>query len=156
MDAKKARALAASVRHHMEEYEEIEPKPLPRWVTIPLGLLLTPFTLICVIGSATLLVAPNVPPSLVTISLGSVFLGGSLWVFYLSLRLLFVNPKTKSKFISPFGLRAVALVFAVIPVVSIIVGTFWEKPIIHSIMTIAYVGIVFRLWGMAGQRVTNA
>lgn len=140
----------------MDECKEIEPKPLPRWITIPLGMLLAPFTLICVIGSATLFVAPNAPPSLITVSLGSIFLGGSLWVFYLSLRLIFINPKTKSKFISPVGLKAVALVFAVIPVVSIMVGTFWEKPIIHSIMTIAYIGIVFRLWGIAGQRGKNA
>lgn len=139
----------------MEKYEEINSKPLPRWASVSLGILLAPFTFICVIGSASLLVAPNVPSSLITVSIGSIFLGGSLWVFYLSLRLLFVNPKTKSKFISPVGLKAVALVFAVIPVVSIMLGTFWEKPIIHSIMTIVYIGIVFRLWGMASQRTKN-
>ena len=139
----------------MEKYREIKSKPLPRWVTVLLGMLLAPFTLICVLGSAILLVAPYVPPSLITVSIGSIFLGGSLWVFYFSLRLLFVNPKTKSKFISLVGLKVVALVFTVIPVVSIMLGTFWEKPIIHSIMTIAYVGIVFRLWGMAGQRSKN-
>ena len=140
----------------MEEYEEIEPKPLPRWVTIPLGILFTPFTLICVIGSATLLLAPNVAPTLLTVSLGSMFLAGSLWMFYLSLRLLFANPKGGTKFISPVGLKLVALVFAVIPIISIILGTFWEKPVVHSIMTIAYIGIVLRLWGMANQRGKNA
>jgi hypothetical protein len=140
----------------MEDYEEVEAKPLPRWVTMPLGLLLTPFTLICVIGSASLLVAPNVPPSLLTVSMGSIFLVGSLWVFYLSLRLLFVNPKSSSNFISSVGLKVIALVFAVIPVMSLFIGTFWEKPVIHSIMTIAYIGIVFRLWGVANYRRQNA
>ena len=140
----------------MEEYEEIEPKPLPRWVTIPLGIVFAPFTLLCVIGSAILLVAPNVPPTLLTISLGSVFLAGSLWVFYLSLRLLFVNPKGKSKFVSPLGLKVIALIFAAIPIISIVLGTFWEKPIIHSIMAIAYIGIVLRLWGVASHRSQNA
>jgi ABC-type microcin C transport system permease subunit YejB len=140
----------------MEEYEEIEPKPLPRWVTIPLGIIFTPFTPLCVIGSAIILVAPNVPPTLLTISLGSLFLAGSLWVFYLSLRLLFVNPKGKSKFMSPVGLKVIALVFAAIPTISIILGTFWEKPIIHSVMTIAYIGIVLRLWGVANHRRENA
>jgi hypothetical protein len=140
----------------MEEYEEIESKPLPRWVTIPLGILFTPFTLICVIGSATLLVAPNVPPTLLTVSLGSIFLAGSLWVFYLSLRLLFVSPKGSTKFISPVGLKVIALVFAAIPIISIITGTFWEKPVVHSIMTIAYIGIIFRLWSVASLRRKNA
>ncbi|WP_226648445.1 hypothetical protein [Microbulbifer variabilis] len=140
----------------MEEYEEIEPKPFPRWVTVPLGIVFTPFTFLCVIGSAIISVAPNVPPTLLTISLGSLFLAGSLWVFYLSLRLLFVSPKGKSKFMSPLGLKVIALVFAAIPIISIILGTFWEKPIIHSIMTIAYIGIVLRLWGVANHRRENA
>jgi len=98
----------------MEEYEEIEPTSLSRWVTIPLG------------------------------------------VFYLSLRLLFVSPKGGTKFISPVGLKIVALVFAAIPIISIFIGTFWEKPVIHSIMTIAYIGIVLRLWGVANHRGQNA
>lgn len=141
---------------NMKKCEEIEPKPLPGWVTIPLGLVFAPFTLLCVIGSAILLVAPNVPPTLLTISLGSVFLAGSLWVFYLSLRLLFVSPKGLSKFVSPLVLKLIALVFASIPIVSIVLGTFWEKPIIHSIMTIAYSAIVLRLWDVANHRSKNA
>ncbi len=92
----------------------------------------------------------------ITVSLSSLFLAGSLWVFYLSLRLLFVSPKSRSKFISPIGLKVVAMVFAVIPIVSIIIGTFWEKPLVHSTMTIAYIGIVFRLWGMSNHRGQNA
>ncbi len=140
----------------MEEYQEFEPKPLPRWVTIPLGLFLAPITLICVIGSLSLLLAPNVPPTAITVSISSLFLAGSLWVFFLSFRLIFVDPKSKSKLISQNGLRAIALVFAVIPIVSLVLGTFWEKPIVHSIMTIAYIGIMLRLWGMANERKQNA
>jgi len=140
----------------IEDYEEIEPKPLPRWVTIPLGIVLAPFTLLCVVGSSILLLAPNVPPTALTVSLGSLFLAGSLWVFYLSLRLLFVSPKSKSGFINPIGLRAIALVFAAIPIASVILGTFWEKPVIHSIMTVVYIGIVSRLWRMAKHRAQNA
>jgi ABC-type microcin C transport system permease subunit YejB len=140
----------------MEEYEEIEPKPLSRWVTIPLGIVLTPVTLLCVIGSAIILVAPNVPSSLLTISMGSLFLAGSIWVFYLTIRLIFLNPKGNSKFMPPLGLKVIALVFAAIPIISVVLGTFWEKPIIHSIMTIAYIGIVLRLWSVANHRRKNA
>jgi hypothetical protein len=140
----------------MEEHEEVEPRPLPRWITMPLGVIFVPITLLCVVGSALILVAPNVPPSIMTVSLGSLLLAGSLWVFYLSLRLLFVSPKGSAKFISPVGLRIIALLFATIPVVSVALGAFWEKPIINSLMTIAYIGIVLRLWGIAGQRGKNA
>jgi hypothetical protein len=140
----------------MEEFEDVESKSLPRWVTVPLGIVFAPFTFFCVIGSAIILVAPNVPPTFLTVSLGSVFLAGSVWVFYLSLRLLFISPKGKSKFISPLGLKVIALVFAVIPIISLLLGTFWEKPIIHSIMTIAYIGVVLRLWVVANHRSANA
>ncbi|MGH1439933.1 MAG: hypothetical protein ACRBBR_07485 [Cellvibrionaceae bacterium] len=140
----------------MEEYDQVEPKPLPRWVTFPLGIFFVPFTFLCVIGSSTLILAPNVPPSVLTVSLGSIFLAGSLWVFYLSLRLLFINPKGNSTFIAPIGLKAIALVFAVIPIISLIVGSFWEKPLLHIVMTVAYIGIVFKLWGMAKYRKQNA
>lgn len=57
--------------------EEAEEKTLPRWVTIPLGIVLAPFTLLCVIGSASLLLAPRVPPSILTVSLGTIFFAGS-------------------------------------------------------------------------------
>ncbi len=140
----------------MEDYEEVEPKPLPRWVTIPLGIVFVPFTFFCVIGSLSLLFAPNVPPTVLTVSLGSLFSAGSLWVFYLSLRLLFVSPKNGTSFITPVGLRAVALVFALIPIGSMIFGTFWEKPLVHSIMTVAYIGIALRLWQMAKHRAQNS
>ena len=132
--------------------EEFDPKPLPRWVTVPLGLLLVPFTLICVVGSATILIDPFVPPSIFTVSIGSIFLAGSLWVFYLSFRLVFSSPKSEKKFLSTFMLRVISLVFLAIPVVSIAVGTFWEKPIIHSIMTVGYIGVVIRLWAIGKHR----
>lgn len=140
----------------MEEYEEIEPKLLPRWVTIPLGLLLAPFTLLCVVGSAIILLAPNLPPSFLTVSLGSLFFAGSIWVFVLSLRLIFINPKGNSSFISPRGLRVLALVFAIIPIASLALGTFWEKPVVHTIMSIAYIGIVLRFWALANHRQQHA
>ncbi len=136
----------------MDDFQELEPQPLPRWVTIPFGLLLVPITLICIIGSASLLIAPNVPPSLLTVSLGSLFLAGSIWAFQLALRLVFTSPKGRRKLIPPIGLRAIALVFAAIPIVALITGTFWEKPMLHSIMTIAYIGIVIRLLAMAKSR----
>ena len=136
----------------MEEHKEIEPESLPRWITIPLGLILIPFTFLCVIGSSVILLAPNIPRSFLTVLLGSLFLAGSLWVFYLSFRLVFVNPKGKSKFIPPIGLRIIAVVFAAIPLISLILGSFWEKPIIHSIMAIAYIGIVIKFWSLANHR----
>ncbi len=138
--------------HINSQHQEIEPKPLPRWVTVTLGLLLVPFTLICVVGSATLVIDPNVPRSILTTGLGSLFLIGSLWVFYLSLRLIFSNPKSKRKFVSPIALRLIAMVFLAIPLLSLYLGTFWEKPVVHSLMTIGYLGVALRLWELSKYR----
>lgn len=140
----------------MDDFGEIEPKPLSRWVTVPLGLLLTPFTLLCVIGSASLLIAPNVPPTLLTVSLSSLFMAGSIWVFLLSLRLVFANPRKGGNFISPFALRAIALVFVAIPVAALVTGSFSKNAGVHSVMTILYMGIVVRLFSMARVRAQNS
>ena len=104
------------------------------------------------VGSGALLISPNVTPTLFTVSISSLFLAGSVWVFYLSLRLIFINPKKNSNFVSPMGLKAIALIFALIPVVSLITGSFLEKPIIHSIMTIAYIGVILSLLRLAKKR----
>jgi hypothetical protein len=140
----------------MDEFDQEEEKTLPRWVTIPLGVVLAPFTLLCVIGSASLLLAPRVPPTVLTVSLGTLFLAGSVWVFVLSLKLVFFNPARRRGFISPFGLRVIAGIFAIIPVAALISGTFWEKPVLHSAMTVGYIFIVLRLLGMAKSRSENA
>ncbi|WP_374535656.1 hypothetical protein [Chitinimonas taiwanensis] len=140
----------------MDERSEIEPAPLSRWITLPLGLVLTPFTFLCAFGSSTLLYAPNVPPTFASITISSIFFIGSLWVFYLSLRLVFVNPKGKSSFINPTGLRAFGLVFALIPIVSLVTGSFWDRPFVYGIMSIIYFGVTMKLFSIAKIREKSA
>jgi len=71
-------------------------------------------------------------------------------------KLVFFNPARSRGFISPFGLRVIAGVFAIIPVAALVLGTFWEKPVLHSVMTVAYIVVVLRLLGMARERSENA
>ena len=140
----------------MDDFQIKGDSTLPRWVSIILGILLTPITLVCVIGCLALLTTPNVPPTFLTISLSSVFLAGSLWMLSLSLRLIFISPKKAKGLMSPLGLKVVALIFALIPIISLITGTFWEKPLLYSVMSVLYFGIVVRLWGLANSRGKNA
>lgn len=128
------------------------PSDLPRWVTVPLGLLLLPITLLCVLGSSFLVVSPNVEVTALYIALVSIVLAGSLWVLLLSLRLVFGKPRRRRGFLGPYELRLIAITFAAIPVVSICVGTFWEKPVLHSLMTVGYAGIVISFWQLAKER----
>jgi hypothetical protein len=125
---------------------------LPRWVTLSLGLVLLPVTLLCVAGSLMILLAPSVPPSALSISIGSVFLVGSIWMSALVFRLIFINPERNRALLSPNGFRVIGLVFAGIPIVSIALGTFWQNPILHSVMTVAYIVIAAQLFRLAKER----
>lgn len=139
----------------MDDQDNIEPPSLSRWITVPLGLLLAPFTILCVAGSLMLLLSPNIEPTLMSLSVGGTFLAGSVWFFYLSLLLIFGNPKRKVSFIGPLALRVIALIFTTIPLISFISGTFWEKPIVNTILTAAYLSVVVKILSMAKHRSKN-
>ena len=130
----------------------VEPKSLPRWITLPLGLVLFPFTLLCILGSAIMLLAPNVPPSIFTISIGSVFLIGSIWVSLLLFRLIVSNPKKSKGFVSPVVLRIIGVLFVAMPIMALAVGTFMDKPVIYSIQAIIYFCVAAQLFRIANIR----
>ena len=134
------------------ESELVEPKSLPRWITLPLGLVLFPFTLLCIVGSAIMLLAPNVPPSFFTVSIGSVFLIGSIWVSLLSFRLIVSSPKKSEGFVSPVALRLIGVLFIAMPIMAVIVGTFMDKPVIHSVQAIIYFCVAAQLFRIANVR----
>jgi len=134
------------------EPELIEPKVLPKWVTLPLGVILFPFSLMCITGSLIMLLAPNVPISIFTIIIGSLFLFGSVWVSLLSFRLIFSSYNKGKDLVSPNGLRAVAILFFCIPILAIVLGTFMDKPFVYSVQTIFYFFIAFRLFSFARFR----
>ena len=136
----------------MEKIPNIEPRPLNRWITVLSGIVLLPFSILCIISSGFILIAPDASPNLFTVSIGSLLLLGSIWVFYLSIRLLLVDPKSHKKFINPSGLKISALIFILIPVVSLLTGTFWEKPILHGMMVFIYFGIAMQLFNIAKHR----
>lgn len=122
--------------------EDIEPNPLPRRSTILTGVLLAPVALVCVFSSATLIVDHNIPATLTSKIIGTEFLLVSLWVFYLSMRLIFSKPKSSKKFLSPRSRHVVALIFIAMPLVALVASSFWEKPVIYSIMIFSYIFIL--------------
>ncbi len=140
----------------MRNNQNSDTNSLPRWVAIPIGLLLLPFTLASCIGSAALIFAPNIPPTFRSLALSGIFLAGSIWAFYISLRLVFINQNGNKKLISPLGLRVISLIFLAIPIISLLLGTFWEKPILYSFLTVAYISIFLQLIYLAKQRERKA
>ncbi len=69
---------------------------------------------------------------------------------------MIINPNNKYGFMSPISLRLAGLIFAIIPLASLFTGTFWEKPILHSVMSIGYFGILVTFFKLAKARSKNA
>ncbi len=79
-----------------------------------------------------------------------------LWLLTLSIRMIFNLKQIAGGLVSPIVLRLVSYIFLVIPVLSIALGTFWEKPIVYSFMTAVYISIFFGLNRLAKQRTRGA
>ncbi|MGX1113686.1 hypothetical protein ACSSVW_003115 [Pseudoalteromonas sp. MBR-15] len=101
------------------------------------------------------MLAPNVPPSVFTVSIGSVFLIGSIWVSLLSFRLIVSSPKNRKGFVSPIALRLIGVLFIAMPIMAVMVGTFMDKPVIHSVQAIIYFFVAARLFRIANFRASK-
>ena len=129
-----------------------KPGTLPRWLAAVIGVLLLPVILIIIVGTGVIVFDPQVDNPALTYGIGGVMLLAALWLLKVSIRMIFNLKQTAGGLISPIVLRVVSYVFLVIPIASMALGTFWEKPIIHSIMTAAYISIFFGLNRLATQR----
>ncbi len=121
-------------------------KRLPRWIAIPLGLLLAMITFFFVANSLVLVVDPNTQQTLLTVLLQTAVFAGGIWALYLSLRLVFVNPKKTPSLITPTSFHMAASAMVAISLLTIATPSFWETPIIRSIILLVYVGIAYLLW----------
>lgn len=140
----------------MENEEYIEEKELPKIVTILVGIVLLPLTLICVIGSLVIILDPQVDNLPLTLGLGSVFLFGSLFGVLKSFQMIFCIKQKTGGLLSPVALRFLSIVLLIIPVVSVVSGTFMEAPYTRSIQTVVYVLAFLGLNKLATVRSKNA
>ncbi|MCG8380475.1 MAG: hypothetical protein MI865_13515 [Proteobacteria bacterium] len=129
-----------------------EPQPLPAWLTIVVGIFLLPICILYIIGSITVIFIPDPPYPIFNIIGGSLFVALSILMTTFIFRLTFnIKRKTPGLF-TPLVLRIIGICATLIPIIALLVGSFWDKPIIHSFMTISYILVAISLWKLAANR----
>jgi amino acid transporter len=116
---------------------ETPEKEVPRWVQVPLGLVLGAFTLLCGIASANLLLVPNKKSPMLAIVVGLLLLLGCLWVLEKCFRLL-TGRKNRRGLMSPSTLRVVSFFFLVLPVVGLFTGYYREMGAVAIFQAVIY------------------
>lgn len=88
---------------------EAREKEVPRWVRVPMGLVLGLLTVLCGFASTTLLLVPNKKSPILVIVVGLILLLGCLWLLEKCFRLL-PGRKNQGGLMSPTTLRVVSLI----------------------------------------------
>ena len=129
---------------------------IPPWVTVSVGLLLIPIVLLCIAGSIMVILIPNPPNPIFNLVGGSVMTALSVWGLGLVARLAFNKRRRTGGLFSPFALRVISVGAILIPITALILGAFWERPVIHTLMAISYMLAASNLWQMASRRQRKA
>src|SRR5260221_2850564 len=124
---------------------------VPRWVQVPVGIVLGLFGLICAAGSATLLISPPVKNPALGVVLGIVLLLGCLWVLEKCIRLI-TGRKNNGGLMAPRALRVLALLFLVLPLGGLFTGYFVTHTFVAIAQSVAYIAIFFALRRLATER----
>jgi hypothetical protein len=117
-----------------EDTSEIE---LPRWVQVPIGIILSLFTLLCGFASAYLLFVPNKKAPILAFVVGLVLLLGCLRVLAKCFRLI-TGRKHRGGLMSPRALRIVSVCLFVLPIVGLFTGYYREMGAIAVVQVVMY------------------
>ena len=91
----------------VSETADVREIELPRWVQVPVGIVLSLFTLLCGFASAYLLFVPNKRAPILAFVVGFILLLGCAWVLEKCFRLI-TGRKTRGGLMSPSALRIVS------------------------------------------------
>lgn len=134
---------------------ESEPASVPRWIAIPVGIVLGLFLLPCLIGSASLILVPAESAPIARPIGGAVLIVMCCWSLEKCFRLV-TNKRNKGGLLSQRSLRAVGWLFLLLPVGGLVTGYFQAKPVIAVVQTAAYISIFFGVRRLASERESNA
>jgi len=122
-----------------------------RWFQIPVGVILLLFSSFCLMASALMLFAPSEENPVFCALIGAVWVLGCLWVIEKCIRLI-IGKTNRGGLMSPRSLRAVALLFLLIPFGGLFTGYFRTHTLAAIEQTAAYICIFFGLRRLAAQR----
>ena len=124
---------------------------LPRWVQVPLGLLLAAFLLPCLAGSLMLALLPNESAPIMAPSCGVLMSLACAWLFTICWRLV-TGRRTHGGLLPPRALRAVAWLFLLLPLGGLFTGYFASHTSLALAQTTIYIGVFFSLRSLALRR----
>jgi hypothetical protein len=127
------------------------PAELPRWVQVPAGLLLGAFTLLCLLGSLTMVFGANEKAPVLAPLFGVVWTLGCCWILQLCGRLV-MGWRNTGGLMGPTALRSIAWLFLLLPVGGLFTGYFVSHPMQGALQVVAYVAIFFALRRIANAR----
>jgi len=130
---------------------EAEDTPLPRWVQVPVGVVLGLFTVLCLAGSATLIFSTSEKAPILAPVLAVVWVVACGWVFEKCFRLI-TGRKNRGGLMSPSTLRAVGWFFLLLPIGGVFTGYFRTHTFIAVVQTAAYISVFFGLRRLATSR----
>jgi amino acid transporter len=116
------------------EVREIE---LPRWVQVPIGMILSLFTLLCGFASVYLLFVPNKKAPILAFIVGLVLLLGCVWMLAKCFRLI-TGRKHRGGLMSPRALRIVSVCLLVLPVIGLFTGYYREMGAVAIFQAVMY------------------
>ena len=119
------------------ETEAVREIELPRWVQVPIGLILSLFTLLCGFASAYLLFVPNKKFPILALVVGVILLLGCLWVLAKCFRLI-TGRKHRGGLMSPRALRIVSIFLLALPIVGLFTGYYREMGAIAIFQVVMY------------------
>jgi len=132
---------------------EVSPESpsLPRWVQIVVGLLLLPFTLLCLVGAATIFGVPKVQADPLLQLLAAFICLLCLWAVALAFRLLF-GIRGRYGRMGPIALRVIAVAAIALIIGGLFTGVWFEHPLRSGLLSVSYVLVAIRLWQVAAHR----
>ena len=112
-------------------------KELPRWIQVPVGLILGLFALSCGLASLSLLFVPNKQAPVLAIIVGLVLVLGCLWVLEKCIRLI-TGRRSRGGLMSPMTLRMVSYFLLILPIAGIFTGYYREMGALAVFQAVMY------------------
>lgn len=139
----------------VSETEDVREIELPRWVQVPVGIVLSLFTLLCGFASAYLLFVPNKRAPILAFVVGLILLLGCAWVLEKCFRLI-TGRKKRGGLMTPRALRVVSFFLLIFPVVGLFTGYYREMGAVAIYQAVMYLCGFCGLRALAQKRETNS
>ncbi len=124
---------------------------LPRWVQVPVGLMLALFTLFCAFASLSLLQSPHKKNPIFVVTVAVVLLLGCLWVLEKCFRMV-AGSKKPGGLLSPRTLSLLSYICLALPLVAVFTGYYREYRAAIIVQAVVHALIFLKLRSVARQR----